>query len=113
MLLTEVVDKLNDSYKSNMSKGKFNQATLFVLLIWHVASNYLFHTYPCSFNKFLYFSVESENHVMLLIELLPDWLQIVKVQKGKFLKMNKNQDLNIIKTKLTKMYDEAKYQLIK
>ena len=50
---------------------------------------------------------------MLLIELLPDWLQIVKVQKGKFLKMNKNQDLNIIKTKLTKMYDEAKYQLIK
>ncbi|KAI8519603.1 replication licensing factor Cdt1 [Branchiostoma belcheri] len=52
-------------------------------------------------------SSESEAHLKLLTELAPDWLSVVKISKGTFLKMDRNQDINIIVDKLNKALKDS------
>ncbi|XP_066290953.1 DNA replication factor Cdt1-like isoform X1 [Branchiostoma lanceolatum] len=52
-------------------------------------------------------SGESEAHLKLLTELAPDWLSVVKISKGTFLKMDRNQDINIIVDKLNKALQDS------
>ena len=55
----------------------------------------------------LFLLAESEKHVQLLIELLPEWLKVVEIKRGKFLKLDKMQQLNDIQEKLRKKYKDA------
>lgn len=50
---------------------------------------------------------ESEKHVMLLIELVPDWLKMVEIRAGKFVKMDKTKDINSVHQKLQQMLKKA------
>ncbi|XP_035679098.1 DNA replication factor Cdt1-like [Branchiostoma floridae] len=52
-------------------------------------------------------SSESEAHLKLLTEMAPGWLSVVKISKGTFLKMDRNQDINIIVDKLNKALKDS------
>ena len=51
-------------------------------------------------------SVEAGKHLKLLIELLPDWLSVVVVRKGRFVKVDKGRDMNSIVLRLEKILKE-------
>jgi hypothetical protein len=41
-----------------------------------------------------------------MVELLPEWVKIVKTMKGKFLKVDKNHDIAIVVEKVQKVLKE-------
>lgn len=43
---------------------------------------------------------ETHNHVDLMLELLPDWLQMLKVKSGTFLKLDKDRDVKQVLAKI-------------
>ena len=44
--------------------------------------------------------METEKHLDLMRELLPDWIQTLKIKKGTFIKVDKNKDIKDILQKL-------------
>ena len=51
--------------------------------------------------------VESEIHLGLMRELLPDWIQVHQIKQGSFLKIDKNKDINVIVQKLQNMVNKS------
>ena len=51
--------------------------------------------------------VEAEAHLKLMGEVLPDWLTVVTVKKGRFLKLDKNRDLAAITDRLNKLIKDS------
>ncbi|XP_075045132.1 DNA replication factor Cdt1 [Mixophyes fleayi] len=49
---------------------------------------------------------EMEKHLLLLVELLPDWLAIHSIRKDTYYKLNKTMDLNVILERLAKKMKE-------
>ncbi|XP_064641208.1 DNA replication factor Cdt1-like [Lineus longissimus] len=46
---------------------------------------------------------EVETHLDMMVELLPEWVKIIKTMKGKFLKLDRNQDIAIVVEKVQKI----------
>lgn len=53
-------------------------------------------------------AVEAEAHVKLMNDLLPEWVSLVEVKQGKFLKIDKNRDIAAVISKLQKIQKESK-----
>ena len=47
------------------------------------------------------FADEVEAHVKMMVELTPEWLKIVKIKAGSFVKMDRNIDLQQLQDKIT------------
>ena len=52
---------------------------------------------------------EIEEQLQLLAELLPNWFYILKVSRGRFIKIDRDQSLNELFTKLEKTSKLIKY----
>ena len=50
------------------------------------------------------------DHLNLMVELFPEWIQVISVSRGKFIKMNKNYEQSKILTKLTNVQNSEKIQ---
>ncbi|CAH1780280.1 unnamed protein product [Owenia fusiformis] len=48
-----------------------------------------------------------EPHIKLLIETVPDWVTVINIKKGKYLKLDRNKDINIVHDILNKAIKEA------
>lgn len=51
--------------------------------------------------------MEAEKHVRLMVELLPDWITLVKIKAGEFLKIDKNKDLAYVINKVNKILKDS------
>ncbi|XP_023933156.1 DNA replication factor Cdt1-like isoform X1 [Lingula anatina] len=51
-------------------------------------------------------AADVETHLKLLTEVLPGWLTVITVKKGKFIKIDKNQDVNSLVDKLQNIIKE-------
>ena len=49
------------------------------------------------------FLANAEGHVKLMIEVVPEWLKVIEIKKGKYLKMDRNMDLQKLMDKVTNM----------
>ncbi|XP_062587109.1 DNA replication factor Cdt1-like [Saccostrea cucullata] len=48
-------------------------------------------------------AADVESHVKLLIELVPEWLTVVEIKKGKYVKMDRNIELGSLQSKVLNM----------
>ncbi|XP_061166434.1 DNA replication factor Cdt1-like [Saccostrea echinata] len=48
-------------------------------------------------------AADVETHVKLLIELVPEWLTVVEIKKGKYVKMDRNIELGSLQSKVVNM----------
>nr|AUG68262.1 Cdt1 [Platynereis dumerilii] len=53
-------------------------------------------------------TAEAEKHVRLMVELIPDWISIVKIKAGEYIKIDKNKELTGVVNKVNKILQEAK-----
>ena len=51
-----------------------------------------------SFSPFITGDVQA--HINLTIELVPEWISSIQIKKGKYLKIDKNMDLQVITDKI-------------
>lgn len=65
------------------------------------------YMYINSANKSCYswcfFLDDVETHVKLLIEVVPEWLTVVEIKKGKYVKMDRNIELGTLQDKVLNM----------
>lgn len=50
-----------------------------------------------------FFLDDVETHVKLLIEVVPEWLTVVEIKKGKYVKMDRNIELGTLQEKVLNM----------
>lgn len=55
------------------------------------------------YNKISPVSDDVEVHVKLLIDLVPEWLTVVEIKKGKYLKMDRNIEMAVLQAKVLNM----------
>lgn len=51
----------------------------------------------------VFFLDDVETHVKLLIEVVPEWLTVVEIKKGKYVKMDRNIELGTLQEKVLNM----------
>lgn len=51
----------------------------------------------------VFFLDDVETHVKLLIEVVPEWLTVVEIKKGKYVKMDRNIELGTLQDKVLNM----------
>lgn len=95
-----IVGKIGDSYKSALTSSKSCSHSKYEVLTSKVEKLFSF--------LFLSFPASVEEHVKLMVEVLPKWLQILTVKRGNFMKMDKNLELSAIINKLDHLIKESK-----
>ena len=53
------------------------------------------------------FQADAEAHLLLIVEVLPDWAQLVAIKRGRFLKVDKNSDLTAVINRLNKLVRDS------
>ncbi|XP_076322208.1 chromatin licensing and DNA replication factor double parked isoform X2 [Tachypleus tridentatus] len=70
---------------------------------WDVAVQKLLESYHTSISL-----NDVEDHLRLMAELLPDWLFVVQVHRGTFLKIDKNKDLTVLSERIENLMKQEK-----
>ncbi|XP_022257772.1 DNA replication factor Cdt1-like, partial [Limulus polyphemus] len=70
---------------------------------WDVVVQKLLESYHTSISL-----NDVEDHVRLMSELLPDWLFVVQVRRGTFLKIDKNKDLTVLSERIENLMKQEK-----
>lgn len=55
------------------------------------------------YSWWFFFLDDVETHVKLLIEVVPEWLTVVEIKKGKYVKMDRNIELGTLQEKVLNM----------
>lgn len=55
------------------------------------------------YSWWFFFLDDVETHVKLLIEVVPEWLTVVEIKKGKYVKMDRNIELGTLQDKVLNM----------
>ncbi|XP_041376378.1 DNA replication factor Cdt1-like [Gigantopelta aegis] len=51
---------------------------------------------------------EVEKHIKLLLEICPEWISVVEIKRGKYVKLDKNKDIQVLNTKIQSLIKERK-----
>ena len=51
---------------------------------------------------------EVEDHIKLLLEICPEWISIVEIKRGKYVKLDRNKDIQVLNTKIQNLIQERK-----
>lgn len=51
-------------------------------------------------------AVEAERHLRLLAETVPEWVTLVRISRGEYVKVDRNLDVNMIASKVQKVADD-------